>query len=107
MKKKWMLVLALAWMGSVAMAQEGSSKLLTDASLQTIGTLKTLADQISKQESVLPALSRSGAATAQQNLQNLYASYEQELQKQRTAHASEAATVKAIDVELKLVASKK
>lgn len=102
-----MFVLALALMGSVGMAQEGSKKLLADASLQKINTLRTLADEISRQEAVLPTLSRGGAATAQQNLSSLYASYEQELQKQRTAHASEASTVSAIDQELKLVASKK
>ena len=107
MKKKFMLVLVLSWMGSMAMAQEADKKLLSSPELQKITVLKDLAGQIAQEQAILVSTSRSGAAAAQEKLNTLYASYEKELQHQEGLHADDAATLAAISQELKLVATKK
>ena len=107
MKRKLLLVLVLGWMGSAAMAQDGAKKLLSAPVLQEITALKDLAGQIAKAETAAASTSRSGAAAAKEKITALYASYEKELQNQKSIHAKDAATVAAIDNELSLLTTKK
>ncbi|MCW3102855.1 MAG: hypothetical protein JWO09_1295 [Bacteroidetes bacterium] len=106
MKRKLLLVLVLGWMSSAVMAQDGATKLLSSPALQEITVLKDLAGQIAKAETAVASTSRSNAAAAQEKVTALYATYEKELQNQKSIHAKDAATVAAIEKELSLVTKK-
>jgi hypothetical protein len=107
MKKKLLLLLVLGWVCSAAMAQEGAKKLLSSPALQEITVLKDLAGQIAKAETAVATTSRSNAAAAQEKVTALYASYEKELQNQKSIHAKDAVTAAAIDRELGIINTNK
>ncbi len=105
MKKKLLLIMLFAWIGTAAIAQEGK-KILSNSALQEIAVLKELASQITSAETNVATSSRVGLAEAQEKVNALYIAYEKELANQKSIHATDKKLVAIITEEELLVKTK-